>query len=121
VYTALKKVRTSCVACHHLAEAHSDGVWCVAWSKDKLITGSVDASVKIWKGETLETLNTLQGHRLGVISVVTEKSGKCELTSQMIFNLLDACTSSVDSMIRVWDLTKGTSVNTIEAAPGNSL
>ncbi|KAL0491830.1 WD repeat-containing protein [Acrasis kona] len=90
-------------------EAHSDGVWSVAWSKGSLITGSVDASIKIWKGEALENSQTFDGHRLGVISVVTEKSGKY------------ACSSSMDSMIRVWDLSKGTAVNTIEAAPAWTL
>jgi WD repeat-containing protein 61 len=60
-------------------EIHNDSVWSVAWANDKIVTGSVNAEVKVWtlKGNEIQLLHTLQGHRLGVISVDIDKTGKC--------------------------------------------
>lgn len=31
-----------------IENAHEDSIWSVAWKKDKIISGSVDNTVKIW-------------------------------------------------------------------------
>jgi len=28
--------------------AHEDGIWAVAWRKEKIVTGSLDANTKVW-------------------------------------------------------------------------
>lgn len=33
------------------------------------MTGSVDETVKVWSGETLQLAQTFEGHQLGVVSV----------------------------------------------------
>jgi len=51
----------------NLANAHADGVWAVAWAPATqsrgalLITGSVDETVKLWKGDELELERTNTG------------------------------------------------------------
>jgi WD40 repeat protein len=51
----------------NLANAHADGVWAVAWAPATqsrgalLITGSVDETVKLWKGDELEPERTNTG------------------------------------------------------------
>jgi WD repeat-containing protein 61 len=86
---------------------HDDSVWSAAWINDKIVTGSVNAEVKVWtlKNNEIQLLYTLLGHRLGVISVDVDKTGKY------------AVSSSMDSCIRVWDIEKGLMVNNIEAPP----
>lgn len=62
-------------------DIHEDGVWTVAWSnKNNLVmTGSVDSTVKVWKGDSMsKPLFKFTGHRLGVISVDISKDGKCK-------------------------------------------
>ncbi|KAJ3259876.1 hypothetical protein HK103_001767, partial [Boothiomyces macroporosus] len=62
-----------------LTAAHSDGIWSVAWSKkqNKIVTGSVDDTVKLWNGDTMTPMHTFTGHQLGVISVDISPNGAC--------------------------------------------
>lgn len=59
-------------------QAHTDGIVSVTCALDKIITGSFDSSVKVWKQDSLELALTLEGHRLAIVSVVSDLSGKCE-------------------------------------------
>ena len=54
--------------------AHEDGIWALSWSErsDRIMTGSVDESVKVWRASTLEHMHTCTGHGLGVVSVAAD-------------------------------------------------
>ncbi|EFC39248.1 predicted protein [Naegleria gruberi] len=82
-----------------------DSVFAVTCAQDKIITGSVDSSIKVWRLDNFELALTLEGHRLGIISIVSDQTGKY------------VATSSMDSVIRVWDIEKGKSTIIIEAPP----
>jgi len=92
-------------------DAHSDGIWAVAWSEvdDTIISASVDDLVKMWNCDlqadgtgTLSHKCDLKGHQLGVISLSTNKTGSMVLSS------------SIDSNIKIWDI-RGSEIRTIEA------
>uniref|UniRef100_A0A7S2RK09 Anaphase-promoting complex subunit 4 WD40 domain-containing protein n=1 Tax=Rhizochromulina marina TaxID=1034831 RepID=A0A7S2RK09_9STRA len=98
----------------HLPEAHEDGVWALAWtSRDQLISGSVDETVKVWsaaegQGErgTLEKTCSFDGHHLGIISAVPSSTGEWLVTS------------ALDHFIRIWSLlTPSTPVRKLAPAP----
>ncbi|KAF9195174.1 WD repeat-containing protein 61 [Haplosporangium sp. Z 767] len=73
--------------------AHADGIWSAAWSsKNALVTGSLDNTVKVWDAENGELKGTLTGHQLGVNSVDTNVEGTL------------AVSTSLDSQIRIWDM-----------------
>jgi WD40 repeat protein len=58
-----------------IKDAHSDGIWSCSYTKrNRLITGSVDDTIKIWNLEN-ETSSILTGHQLGIVSVVSSPSG----------------------------------------------
>jgi len=74
-------------------EAHEDGIWSVSWSsKNQLVTGSLDNTVRVWDAENGELKATLTGHNLAVNSVDTNVEGTL------------AVSTSLDSQIRIWDL-----------------
>ncbi|RUP43927.1 WD40-repeat-containing domain protein, partial [Jimgerdemannia flammicorona] len=58
-------------------EAHQDGIWSVAWSRNTnlVITGSADNTVNCWDGNSSTLKCTLKGHQLGVISVDVNARG----------------------------------------------
>lgn len=66
-------------------QAHADGIWSVAFgANNRFMTGSVDATVKVWQVDTAQAggqadsislVNDFAGHRLGVISVDVDPSG----------------------------------------------
>ncbi|MEW5297899.1 MAG: hypothetical protein WDW38_003805 [Sanguina aurantia] len=93
----------------HKVAAHDEGIWSAAWipGTSQLLTGSVDEKVKVWEEtqEGLRMVHTYEGHTLGVVSVVVDSTGA------------SAASSSLDSMIRVWDLRDGSTKALIETAP----
>ncbi|KAI8866984.1 WD40 repeat-like protein, partial [Ramicandelaber brevisporus] len=85
--------------------AHDDAIWSVAWAGDasRLVTASVDESVRVWNTDTLELIHTLSGpHRLGVTSVVINKAGTL------------AASASLDQRVVVWDLVSGQMLRNID-------
>ncbi|KAJ3126536.1 WD repeat-containing protein 61 [Nowakowskiella sp. JEL0407] len=93
-----------------IKDAHEDGIWSVAWTKrtNKIITGSVDDTVKIWyrrNGDSLALQHTLEGHQLGVVSVDVNPLGTM------------AVSTCLDSQIKIWDLIGSTASRTIDAGP----
>jgi len=92
-------------------QIHNDSVFCVSWTNDKIITGSVNSEVKVWSvqptnkssSDAIQLTHTLNGHRLGVNSVDAHNN--------------IAVSSSMDSCIRVWDVEKGVLLSMIEAPP----
>lgn len=82
---------------HGKEHAHQDGIWSVVWTtNNKIISGSVDETVKVWDTAlNSDQGKSFEGHRLGVVSVAVNTEGTwC------------AC-SSIDSVIRFWDLETG--------------
>lgn len=92
----------------HRVEAHDDGVWSASWvpNTNRLLTGSVDESVKVWEdtADNLKFVHTYQGHTLGVVSVVVNSTGEY------------AASSALDSVIRVWNLNDHNTAALIETA-----
>ena len=99
-------------------DAHEDGVWSLAWTppaaggESTLLSGSVDETVKAWRvdGDSADGLAAVEeytGHILGVVSVAASASGL-------------AATSSLDSVIRVWDLASGQARAIFETPPAET-
>lgn len=53
----------------HSLMGHRDGVYCVQFDDDKIITGSRDRTIKVWDPNTFQCLATLQGHRGSIVSL----------------------------------------------------
>jgi len=90
--------------------AHSDGIWALSWSSktNKLLTGSVDETVKVWNADPAANFSlshTNQGHQLGVVSLDVNKAGTL------------AVSTSLDSQMRIWDLNNQTLVKAIDSGP----
>lgn len=97
-----------------MANAHHDSIWAATWAPataDRgalLITGSVDETVKLWKGDELELERTNTGHGLGVVAVAAHPSGTL------------AASTSLDSFIRVFDVDSNATVATLETSPSEA-
>ena len=100
------------------AGAHADGVWSLAWAvppgggAPTLLSGSVDETVKAWRvagdgGDGLAAVEEYTGHVLGVVSVAASAGGL-------------AATSSLDSVIRVWNLATGQAQAIFETPPAET-
>ncbi|KAI8911558.1 WD40-repeat-containing domain protein [Gorgonomyces haynaldii] len=67
---------------------HTDGVMAVYFDKDLLVTGSFDASIRVWDVSTGECLAVLRGH------------GRCVRGVQFDDNKIVSC--SMDRTLRIW-------------------
>ena len=65
------------------------------YSKDLVITGSLDSTAKSWSFETGECVHTFQDHNAAITCMATDQIGK------LLF------TGSSDHTIRSWDIMKG--------------
>lgn len=75
-------------------QGHTDGVLCCQYNNNELLmTGSYDATVKIWNTETGKLIRTLTGHRMGIKS--------------LIFDDQKLITAGLDSTIKVWNWRTG--------------
>ncbi|KAJ5585580.1 E3 ubiquitin ligase complex SCF subunit sconB [Penicillium hispanicum] len=72
---------------------HTDSVMCLQFEDNILMTGSYDATIKIWDMETGEELRTLRGHTAGV---------RC-----LQFDDTKLITGSLDRSVRVWNWRTG--------------
>ena len=81
-------------------------------------------TVKIWDGEKLISLNILSGHQLGVISTDISSNGAGMFsagdTAGLTYIILVACSSSLDSQIRFWDLSTNSLLRSIDTGPVES-
>jgi len=74
---------------------HHHSVRAIAAYGDTLVSGSYDATVRVWKISTGETLHRLAGHQSKVYSVVLDyKRGRC-------------ISGSMDCSLKVWSLETG--------------
>ncbi|CAM6115561.1 unnamed protein product [Calypogeia fissa] len=94
----------------NLANAHHNSIWVATWASATaergvlLIMGSVDETVKVWKGDELEHERTNTGHGLGVVAMAAHPSGNI------------AASTSLDSFIRVFDVDSNATVATLETS-----
>jgi WD40 repeat protein len=82
----------------------SDGVRSVSWNHDcsKIVSGSVDKTIKIWDAVSGELLSTLEGHSNGVASVSWNHD-----SSKIV-------SGSDDGTIKIWDAVSGELLSTLE-------
>lgn len=74
-------------------KGHRDSVMCLQFEDNILMSGSYDATVKIWDTDTGEELRTLKGHTAGV---------RC-----LQFDDTKLITGSLDRSIRIWNWRTG--------------
>lgn len=79
-------------------EGHTDGITCLQFNQKYLMTGSYDATVKIWRVDTGECIRTLTGHKKGIRSLA--------------FDGQKLITSGLDSTIKVWNYHTGNCIST---------
>lgn len=85
---------------------HTHSVRSIAAHGDTLVSGSYDATVRVWRISTGEALHVLHGHSQKVYSVVLDhKRNRC-------------ISGSMDSFVKIWDLDTGACLHTLE---GHSL
>lgn len=97
-----------------VSNAHGESIWAVTWAPAtasrpaKLISGSLDESVKIWSGDELEEEATNTGHSLGVVAVAAHPTTPI------------AASTSLDSFVRVFDVDNNNTVSTLESPPSEA-
>jgi F-box/WD-40 domain protein MET30 len=82
---------------------HTNGVMCLQFDDNILVSGSYDSTIKIWDIETGQELRTLAGHSLGV---------RC-----LQFDKTKLVSGSLDGTLKVWDMKAGQVIRTF---PGHS-
>jgi F-box/WD-40 domain protein MET30 len=80
-------------------KGHANGVMCLQFDDEVLITGSYDATVKVWDIKTGHEIRTLTGHTQGI---------RC-----LQFDGNKLITGSLDNTIKVWDWRKGQLIKTL--------
>lgn len=78
---------------------HSNGITCLQFNDRYLVTGSYDATVKVWDIESGEVVRTLRGHQTGIRSLCFEGS---VLVS-----------GSLDKTIKCWNWQTGDLLSTL--------
>ncbi|PHH52104.1 Vegetative incompatibility protein HET-E-1 [Ceratocystis fimbriata CBS 114723] len=98
------RVEANWDACLQTLEGHDDYVMSVAFSTDgqRLASGSLDTTVKIWDATSGACLQTLEGHDHYVTSVAFSTDGQ-RLAS-----------GSYDKTVKIWDATSGACLQTLE-------
>jgi len=72
--------------------AHDGEIWCVSWSKNRIFSGSVDGTLKLWEYD-LKPLRQWKASSLAIISVTT--------------NGHIGVSNSMDGHLKVWDFESG--------------
>ncbi|KAI9886165.1 MAG: hypothetical protein M1823_002016 [Watsoniomyces obsoletus] len=81
---------------------HVHSVRAIAAHGDTLVSGSYDATVRVWRLSTGETVHRLQGHSSKVYSVVLDhERNRC-------------ISGSMDNLVKVWSLDTGTVLFNLE-------
>ncbi|KXT18233.1 hypothetical protein AC579_2871 [Pseudocercospora musae] len=82
-------------------KGHTNGVMCLQFDDNVLITGSYDTTVKVWDINTGEELRTLHGHTSGIRTLQ--------------FDDKKLMTGSLDSTMRMWNWKTGELLRTFPA------
>ncbi|PIA16239.1 WD40 repeat-like protein, partial [Coemansia reversa NRRL 1564] len=80
-------------------QAHADGILCVQFNDEYMITGSYDSKVHVWDSETMELVSELTGHTMPVRALEFDE---CKLFS-----------GSLDGTVKIWDYRTGTCIRTL--------
>ncbi|KAK5111725.1 hypothetical protein LTR85_011770 [Meristemomyces frigidus] len=80
---------------------HSNGVMCLQFDENVLITGSYDCTVKVWDIHTGQEIRTLTGHTSGI---------RC-----LQFDDTKLMTGSLDNTLRLWNWRTGQCLRTFNA------
>lgn len=90
--------------CLQTLVGHTNGVWSVVFSPDgqSLISGSSDATVRIWDWVTGNCRRVLQGHKEIIWSVATNQDGSL------------IASASDDHTVRIWDSHMGKCLRTLQ-------
>lgn len=78
---------------------HTNGVMCVQFDENVIVSGSYDSTVKIWDIETGKEVRTLTGHTLGVRSLKFDDS--------------KLMTASLDKTVKIWSMETGQHLRTL--------
>lgn len=79
---------------------HTDGIMCLQFDENTLITGSYDKTVRVWDLETGETLRVLRGHTRDVRALQ--------------FDDAKLITGSMDRTLKIWNYRTGECIRTLE-------
>ncbi|KAH9881038.1 hypothetical protein J1614_001531 [Plenodomus biglobosus] len=82
-----------------ILKGHTNGVMCLQFDDEILITGSYDATVKVWDIKTGKEIRTLTGHTQGI---------RC-----LYFDDHKLITGSLDSTIKIWNWRTGQCLKTL--------
>ncbi|KAK5112731.1 hypothetical protein LTR62_003829 [Meristemomyces frigidus] len=82
-------------------KGHTNGVMCVQFDDNVIMSGSYDSTVKVWDVNTGEELRTLRGHTSGV---------RC-----LQFDDKKVMTGSLDCTIKLWNWRTGECTRTFQA------
>jgi hypothetical protein len=91
--------------------AHTKPVWSIAFSPDggRIVSGSIDRSVKIWDAATGKEVAAAKGPLGTVYAVAFSPDGKQVISGDQ------------DGMVRVWDAATGRGVMSVEGHSGSVL
>ena len=83
---------------------HTDQVMDLAISPDgkRIVTGSFDATVRVWDVETGKQLHVMEGHRGAVMALAISPNGR------------QALSGGADQVLRLWDLESGRQLRQFE-------
>jgi WD repeat-containing protein 61 len=87
-------------------KAHEDSVWCLGWAgpTNRLVTGSVDESVKVWNPDDMGApLHTFDSNELAVVGLALDGAGE------------RAVSSSMDGFLRVYNIMEGKKEHQIDS------
>ncbi|MDX2214653.1 MAG: WD40 repeat domain-containing serine/threonine-protein kinase [Oculatellaceae cyanobacterium bins.114] len=95
---------TEAIAITQTLSGHTGEIKCLLLGPagTHLISGSVDATIRIWDATTGQLVQTLEGHTSYINALIVSPNGK---------NLISG---SADATIRIWDLQTGKTIRTLQ-------
>ena len=87
-------------------KGHANGITCLQLDESNriVITGSYDATIKVWDTDTGQEIRTLVGHTRGIRALCMDKS--------KLFS------GALDGSIRLWNWRTGEALSTIDHSSG---
>lgn len=87
--------------CKDPLRGHTDALFALAVSSDRIYSGADDTHVKVWRASSGELIQTLTGHNAGISSLIVGRDGH-------------VYSGSFDGTVKVWSEKDGTLVRTLE-------
>eukprot|EP01126_Amoeba_proteus_P024274 TRINITY_DN2448_c0_g2_i2.p1 TRINITY_DN2448_c0_g2~~TRINITY_DN2448_c0_g2_i2.p1 ORF type:complete len:221 (+),score=34.44 TRINITY_DN2448_c0_g2_i2:62-724(+) len=89
---------------NHVKDAHLSEVWALSWRRNKIMTGAVDGTIKVWNRD-LELQHQLDASPLAIVSVSSNTQNV-------------GVSTGLDGHIRAWNLESGVLLLDIDSGPG---